>query len=90
MNAMRESWTDERLDDLNGRVGELSAQVDRGFALAHRDLESHRVETRGEFVSVRGEIKAGFEGIHRLIIQVGGVLVASLIGVIAALLGTAS
>ena len=27
MSTMREAWTDERLDDLNGRVGELSRDV---------------------------------------------------------------
>lgn len=31
MEAMREAWTDERLDDLNHRVDELSHRVDDGF-----------------------------------------------------------
>jgi hypothetical protein len=29
MELMRSTWTDSRLDDLNGRVGELSNRVDR-------------------------------------------------------------
>ena len=83
MNAMRESWTDERLDDLNGRVSELSGRVDRGFERIHDDLQAHG----SEFVAVRTEMKAGFGGIHRLMIQIGGVLVATLIGVVATLVG---
>jgi hypothetical protein len=29
MEAMRSTWTDSRLDDLNGRVGELGLKVDK-------------------------------------------------------------
>jgi hypothetical protein len=29
--TVRESWTDERLDDLNHRVGELGRRMDEGF-----------------------------------------------------------
>jgi hypothetical protein len=32
METVREKWTDERLDDLNGRVGELSRRTDDGFS----------------------------------------------------------
>jgi hypothetical protein len=31
MDAMRDAWTDERLDDLNGRVGDLGRRMDEGF-----------------------------------------------------------
>lgn len=31
MESMRESWTDERLDELNGRVDKLGDRVDQGF-----------------------------------------------------------
>lgn len=54
MEAVRESWTDERLDDLN-------AKVDRGFERIEADLRAQRLETRTEFVAVRGEMKAGFD-----------------------------
>jgi hypothetical protein len=43
MEAMRSTWTDSRLDDLNGRVKEIRDDV--------RDL-------RGEIRDVRGEIGA--------------------------------
>lgn len=43
----REAWTDERLDDLNRRVGDLDRRTETGFG-----------EMRMEFRAVRGEIAA--------------------------------
>jgi hypothetical protein len=54
MESMRESWTDKRLDDLNEKV-------DRGFERIDADLRGLRLETRTEFVALRGEMKAGFD-----------------------------
>jgi hypothetical protein len=66
MDAVRESWTDERLDDLKAEVGSLRTE-----------LGELRRETRAEFSAVRGEIAA----LHRLILQVGGgIVVTMLIG----------
>jgi hypothetical protein len=87
MESMRESWTDKRLDDLNQKV-------DRGFERIDADIHGLRVETRTEFVALRGEMKAGFDrvderferinerfdALHRLLIQSGGVLLAALVG----------
>ena len=57
----RESWTDERLDDL--KVG-----VDSRFDRVDADIRELRAETKkgfervdGEFRAVRAEMKAGFE-----------------------------
>lgn len=49
----RESWTDERLDDLNGRV-------DRGFSEVKGDIR----EVKGEVRGLRGETKAGFDAVN--------------------------
>jgi tetrahydromethanopterin S-methyltransferase subunit G len=90
MESMRESWSDKRLDDLN-------AKVDRGFERVDAEVRALRVETRTEFVALRGEMKAGFErvderferiderfdALHRLMIQLGGTVVVALIGLIA-------
>jgi chromosome segregation ATPase len=94
MESMRESWTDERLDDLNRKI-------DSGFERVDADLRGLRVEMKTDFVALRGELKAGFEGIdkrfermdarferinerfealHRLLIQSAGVLLAALVG----------
>jgi hypothetical protein len=43
MEAMRSTWTDSRLDDLNDRVGELRGDI--------RDM-------RGEMREMRGEVGA--------------------------------
>ncbi|HEX5928605.1 MAG TPA: hypothetical protein VFY48_04350 [Solirubrobacterales bacterium] len=50
MELMRESWTDERLDDLNDRVSEGFRQNDERFG---------RVE--GEIRDLRAEMNARFE-----------------------------
>jgi predicted nuclease with TOPRIM domain len=54
MKPMRESWTDERLDDLNHKV-------DLGFERLDADIRGLRVETKTEFVALRGEMKTGFD-----------------------------
>jgi hypothetical protein len=83
MVSMRESWTDERLDDLN-------AKVDRGFERINADLHELRSETRAEFTAVRSEMKSGFDRVderfdamYRLMIQLRGGMLAALIGLIA-------
>jgi hypothetical protein len=49
MQTMRESWTDERLDDLN-------AKVDRGFARTDEEIKTLRRETKAGFDTVNGRI----------------------------------
>jgi hypothetical protein len=49
MEAMRESWTDDKMDALN-------AKVDR----VDNDLRALRVETKTEFTAVRGEMDRRF------------------------------
>ncbi len=87
METMPTEWSDERLDDLNGHVAS-------GFDRIDSDIRGLRVETRTEFVALRGEMKAGFDrvderferiderfdALHRLLIQSAGVLLAALVG----------
>lgn len=54
----RESWTDERLGDLNGRVEEGFRRVDQDI----RDL-------RNEFASLRSEMNARFDALQRAMLQ---------------------
>lgn len=65
---MRESWTDERLDDfrsdIKGRfdaVDKRFEQVDKRFDRVEDQIQGLRAETRAEFSSVRAEMKGGFE-----------------------------
>ena len=70
MDPVRESWTDERLDDFKDEVSELRREMRAEFIAV-------RGEMRAEFSAVRGEIAA----LHRLILQVGGgMFVTMLIG----------
>jgi hypothetical protein len=86
---MRESWTDERLDDLN-------AKVDRGFEQTgveirelRREFVALRTVSSDEFKALRGEMKQGFDGVearfdamYRLMIQLGGTVIAALLGLL--------
>ena len=92
MDAMRESWTDERLDDFRADVGHRFDRVDREI----RDL---RVEMKAGFEKIDKRFKEmeakfdarfaksderfekfdeRFERMHRLIIAVGGSFIATL------------
>jgi hypothetical protein len=70
MAAMREAWTDERLDDLNLRV-------EKGFERVDRELLALRVEMRSEFTALRSEIAA----FQRMFLQLsGGMFATTVIG----------
>jgi hypothetical protein len=68
MEAMRQSWTDERLDDFRGEVRERFAQVDQRF---------DRIDDRFDQVNER------FDSLYRLMLQLGGLVFAALIGLLA-------
>ena len=67
MEAMRESWTDARLDDFREEVG-------KRFDWIEAEMRMQRLE----LTSVRKEMSAGFESLQRLILQVGGGIIATL------------
>jgi uncharacterized protein YjbJ (UPF0337 family) len=60
MNAVRESWTDERLDDFRGEVKEGFGRADKRFDRVDGQIKDFRREMRNEFGSVRGETKGEF------------------------------
>jgi hypothetical protein len=90
MEVMRQSWTDERLDDFRGEVGRRFDQVDRQFAQVdqrfdrvERSIDGLRAESRTEFNALRSEMKSGFDRLHRLMVQFSGLMIAALIGLMA-------
>jgi hypothetical protein len=71
MEAMRSTWTDSRLDDLNGRVTEI-----------RDDVGNLRTEVAAEFRAVRTEIgsaRGEIGALKRTIIQVGGGLIGTIL-----------
>ncbi len=93
MEAMRQSWTDERLDDFREDVGRRFDEVDRRFDEVDRrfdkvDERFDKVDERFDKVNARmdagfARIDARFDALMRVLLQVGFVLAAALIGVIA-------
>lgn len=66
----RETWTDERLDDLNLRV-------ENGFNRVDADLRALRSEMNGRFESLEARMDARFDALQRTILQVGGGAIAT-------------
>ena len=61
---MRQSWTDDRLDDLNGKVDAFRLETRTEFSAIPSEMKEgfERVdgefkELRGEFKELRGEVK---------------------------------
>jgi chaperonin cofactor prefoldin len=79
MQTMRESWTDERLDDLNEKVDRGFDRVDARFEQVDRRFE--RVDER--FDALGAQINERFDAMQRTMIQSAAVVVAALSGVIA-------
>jgi DNA anti-recombination protein RmuC len=82
MHLMRESWTDERLDDFRAEVNRRFDDVYRRFDEVDRkfdkvDQRFDRVE--GEIRDFRIEVKEGFERMYRLMITLGGGFIAAAI-----------
>ncbi|MGC1164710.1 MAG: hypothetical protein WA862_01235 [Solirubrobacterales bacterium] len=98
MESMRESWTDERLDDLNHKVGSGFDRIDadiRGLRVETRtEFGALRGETRSEFVALRAEMKAGFDRVDERFERIDErfealhrLLVQSVVVLLAALVG---
>lgn len=90
MYNMRESWTDERLDDFAKHVDHRFDAVDRRFGEVDRrfdavDQRFDRVEA--ELSGLRSDVNGRFDALQRTLLQIGGgviaALVAGFLGVIA-------
>jgi chromosome segregation ATPase len=99
MEAMRQSRSDDRLDDLNKRVDEGFARVDAQFAQV--DAQFARLDTKidtkidASAAELRQDMKMGFDQINarfdamqQTFIRVGGGLIGVLIASGAGLIAT--
>ena len=75
MNVMRQSWTDERLDDFQADVGRRFDRVDCEIRDIRLEMKAGFEQVDKRFEKVNGQ----FERMHRLIITVGGGLIGTLI-----------
>jgi hypothetical protein len=76
MEAMRQSWTDDCLDDLSRRMDERFDHVDT-------EIRELRTEMNENSRRLQDEIGA----VQRTMIQVGGGLIAGVLGLMAAVIG---
>ena len=95
MMQPREKWTDERLDDLNGKI-------DKGFAETKAEIADTKTEMRGGFARVDAEIRelrnemntrfnsidGRFDAVNRNMLAGFFVVVAAIIGSNAALIAS--
>jgi flagellar capping protein FliD len=75
MEAMtRATWTDERMDDLNGRVDELGRRMDQQFERVDEKLEKMEDRTSRQFERLDSKIDA----FQLAIVRVGGGLIVTM------------
>jgi len=79
MAAVRDLWTDERLDDLNHRV-------DRGFEETKAEFRAVRLEMRTEFAAVRSEMAALHRTTMQIVLGGFGLMLVGFAGTIATVL----
>lgn len=95
MEAMREAWTDERLDDLNHKVDEGFQKVDKRIDRFEGkvDIRFNRVDDRfnrleGEidhrFERLEERLEQRFDSLNRTLFLFSGSMIVALFGVIAA------
>jgi hypothetical protein len=85
MEAMRESWTDERLDYFRAETAQRFDAVDKRFdAVDQRfdavDQRLDAVDQRLDAVEVGlRDLNGRFDGLNRTLLQTGGGIIATLI-----------
>jgi chromosome segregation ATPase len=99
MEAMRQSWTDERLDDfraetarhfdeVNRRFDDVNIrleQVDQRFDRLETRMENGFGEMRAEFKAHRTETNERFDAMHRMMFRYSAFVTTALIGVLASI-----
>lgn len=79
MNAVRDQWTDERLDDLNHRV-------DEGFNRNEREFQAVRLEMQTEFQAVRADLGGQIAAVQRSVVVMTATMFIGFVTAIATIL----
>ena len=80
MNEVRDTWTDERLDDLTARMEKDFRRVDERFEQVDRRFE--RVDERFD------QLNARFDSLQQSIIVIGGGLLTAFMVAMTGLIAT--
>ncbi len=79
MQTMRESWTDERLDDGFDRVSTDIQLLREEIGSVRQEVGSVRQEMNGRFEHLEGR----FDDLQRTLLRVGGGMIVALLGILA-------
>jgi hypothetical protein len=89
MEAMRQSWSDDRLDDLNRRVDDgftqLRGEMNDGFTQLRGEMNEGFTQLRGEANEGFTQLRREFNALNRTLLQVGGGLIGTVIAASAAI-----
>jgi uncharacterized coiled-coil DUF342 family protein len=69
MDPMRQSWTDDRMDELNGKVDGFRLETRTEFRAVRAEVKEEfaavRAEMKEEFAAVRDEMREGFDKVDK-------------------------
>jgi len=68
---MRESWTDDRLDDLSANMNRRFDDVDQRFEKVEGAIKEQGKELRGEIHTLRKDLYGEMVSIHKTIARIG-------------------
>ena len=87
---MRESWTDDRLDDLSANMNRRFDQVDRRFERVEDAIKEQGKELNGKIETLRDDLYGELISIHKTIARIGWAgmtaLIAAAVGALATVL----
>ena len=83
MEAMRQSWTDDRLDDLSQRMDERFDHVEREMDRRFGEVDKRFDRVATDIRDLRNKMNA----LQRTMLQVGGGLIAANLTLMAAVIG---
>jgi hypothetical protein len=86
----RETWTDQRLDDLAESMRTGFGRVDQDMRDLRGAVGSLGTQLRGEMSEMRSDLGGQIEALRLTMLRVGGALMVALVGVIAAILASGS
>lgn len=75
MSAVREKWTDERLDD-------LSTRVDEGFRESREETRLLRIEIRADIASMRTDMDSRFDAMNARFDAMQRLMIAALLTIV--------